>query len=145
MKRLLLLLALAFPALAARTTVADTLTRADGSTCSGTLSVSWPSFTNGDGFFFAGTTTSTINPATGAFSISLEPGPYYTVTYVVAPSGCSPTTERADFRYSSAIVFRAQRGPAAAITQHDSAFLHHAERGDYGAVRDMERYELGCG
>ncbi len=93
MKRFLLLLALAFPALAARTTVADTLTRADGSTCSGTLSVSWPSFTNGDGFFFAGTTTATINPATGAFSISLEPGPYYTVTYVVAPSGCSPTTE----------------------------------------------------
>ncbi len=93
MKHLLLLLALAFPALAARTTVADTLTRADGSTCSGTLSVSWPSFTNGDGFFFAGTTTSTINPATGAFSISLEPGPYYTVTYVVAPSGCTPTTE----------------------------------------------------
>ncbi len=93
MKRFLLLLALAFPAFAARTTVADTLTRADGSTCSGTLSVSWPSFTNGDGFFFAGTTTATINPATGAFSISLEPGPYYTVTYVVAPSSCTPTTE----------------------------------------------------
>jgi len=93
MKRLLLLLALAFPAFAARTTVTGTLQLANGSFCSGTLSISNPPFTNSDGFFAGGSFTTPINAATGTFSVSLEPGPYYTVTYVTAPSGCAPPTE----------------------------------------------------
>lgn len=93
MKRFLLLLALAFPALAARTTVTGTLMLGDGSFCSGTLSISNPAFTSIDGFVAAGSFTSPINAATGSFSVSLEPGPYYTVTYVTAPSGCTPPVE----------------------------------------------------
>jgi len=93
MKRLLLLLALVFPAFAARTTVTGTLQLANGNFCSGTLSISNPPFTNSDGFFAGGTFTTPINATNGSFSVSLEPGPYYTVTYVTAPSGCAPPVE----------------------------------------------------
>ena len=91
MKRLLLLLALCLPAFAARTTVTGLLTRADGSTCSGSLAVSWYSFTSVTGqLIYAGNLQYAITA--GVISISLEPG-NYTVSYVVAPSGCTPTTE----------------------------------------------------
>ncbi len=93
MKRLLLLLALAFPVFAARTTVTGTLMLGNGAFCSGTLSISNPPFTSIDGFVAGGSFTSPINAATGSFSVSLEPGPYYTVTYVTAPSGCTPPVE----------------------------------------------------
>lgn len=93
MKRLLLALALCLPAFAARTTVADALVKTTGGFCAGTLSISNPAFTSIDGPIAAATVTSTINAATGGFSISLEPGDVYTVTYVVASSGCTPTVE----------------------------------------------------
>lgn len=93
MKRLVLLLALVVPAFAARTTVTGTLQLSNGNFCSGTLSISNPPFTSIDGFVAGGSFTTPINAATGSFSVSLEPGPYYTVTYVTAPSGCTPPVE----------------------------------------------------
>ncbi len=92
MKRFALLALLAFPAFAARTTVTGTLMQANGSFCAGTLAISNPPFTSIDGFIAGGQFTTPINNL-GFFSVSLEPGPYYTVNYTVAPSGCTPTTE----------------------------------------------------
>ncbi len=92
MKKLLLLSLLALPVFAARTTVTGLLTEADGSTCSGSLAISWPTFTSvTNQLIYAGTIQSKITK--GVISVSLEPSSYYTVNYVVAPSGCAPSTE----------------------------------------------------
>ena len=92
MRRLLLLALLAMPAFAARTTVTGLLTRADGSFCNGSLSISWPTFTSVTSqLIYAGSFTSLIT--NGAISVSLEPSSYYTVNYLVAPSGCTPSIE----------------------------------------------------
>ncbi len=92
MRRLILLALLALPAFAARTTVTGLLMRADGSFCNGSLSISWPTFTSVTSqVIYAGSFTSLIT--NGAISVSLEPSSYYTVNYLVAPSGCTPSIE----------------------------------------------------
>jgi hypothetical protein len=92
-RRLLPFLLLALPAFAAKTTVTDVLVKTNGGFCSGTISIQNPAFTSIDGPIAAATVTANINAATGIFTVNLEPGPYYTATYVVAPSGCTPTVE----------------------------------------------------
>jgi hypothetical protein len=93
MKKLLLaILVLSGTAFGAKTTVSDTLYRADGSTCAGTISISWPTFTSSDGHLnVAGRFTSQIKA--GILLVSIEPGNYYTVTYNLVPAGCAPSQE----------------------------------------------------
>jgi hypothetical protein len=95
MRRLLhlctLLTLAALPALAARTSIVDVLHRADGTTCSGFLAISWASFTSvSNQLIYAGSIQSRV--INGAVSVSLEPGTY-TVGYQVGPVGCVPTVE----------------------------------------------------
>lgn len=94
MKRLLLLLlCLALPTWAARTTITGTLKRADGQVLTGTAYVSWPSYTAGGAFIPAGSMSVPISK--GALSVSLEPnstananpgGWVYTVRYQTGPN-----------------------------------------------------------
>jgi hypothetical protein len=126
MKKLLLILALAYPAFAARTIVTDTLTRADGSTCSGSMSISYPSFISVTSqLIFAGTIPVSIT--NGLFSVSLEPGNFYTVSYVTAPSGCTPTTEFWNVPTSATPVnlaaVRTLNAPSPGTTQIPLSFL----------------------
>ncbi len=93
MRKWLIVLVLAVPAFAAKTTVTDVLVKTTGGFCSGTISIQNPAFTSIDGPIAAATVTTNINGTTGRFTVNLEPGPYYTATYVVAPSGCTPTVE----------------------------------------------------
>lgn len=93
MKKLIFALAiLCLPAFGARTRIVDTLRRADGSYCSGKLAISWPTFTStSNQLIYAGSFQSNITN-TGGVDVSLEPG-NYTVGYLVAPPGCTPSTE----------------------------------------------------
>ncbi len=97
MRRLFLLVAscsLAVPAFAqtlALTTVSDTVYRADGTTASGTLLISWPAFTTSDGHAVAAGTKSVVLSNPGTFSVQLAPnsggspaGITYTVVYQLA-------------------------------------------------------------
>lgn len=88
--------ALLVPRLAsgALTTVADHLYRADGTSCSGSLTVSWPTFTASDGHLVVAGSTP-FNVIAGLLSVSIEPNPSstYTVRYQLQPSGCVPSQE----------------------------------------------------
>lgn len=79
-------------AFAARTTVADTIRTATGGTCSGSIYISYPSFYNSSGQLVAAGRVST-RVITGAFSVSLDPGAYYTANYQMVPVGCTPNSE----------------------------------------------------
>lgn len=86
-----ILFLLALPAFGALTTVSDVLRRSDSTFCAGSLAISWDSFTSTTGqFIMAGELQSLI--INGVINVSLEPG-NYTVKYLVAPSGCTPTVE----------------------------------------------------
>jgi hypothetical protein len=70
------------------TSIQDTVYRADGTTASGTLLISWPAFTTVAGQPVAAGTKSVALGAGGALSVSLAPnagaspsGTYYTVVY----------------------------------------------------------------
>lgn len=85
------LLVLSSPAFAALTTIADVLHRADGSTCSGSLFVTWSTFTSvSNQLIFAGSIQSQV--INGVVNVSLEPGTYR-VGYNVGPVACTPTNE----------------------------------------------------
>jgi len=99
--KLFALLLLSSPAWAALTTVSDTLHKADGSTCSGTINISWSTFYDPTNtLIYAGSIqTPVIN---GVFSVSLATGyvnasnpsgfGYYSVAYQVSPTGCVPSS-----------------------------------------------------
>ncbi len=57
----------------ARTTVSDTVYRADGSTASGTVLISWPAFTTADAKPVAAGTLSVALGTAGTFSVQLAP------------------------------------------------------------------------
>jgi hypothetical protein len=57
----------------ARTTVSDTVYRADGSPASGTVLISWPAFTTADAKPVAAGTLSVALGTGGTFSIQLAP------------------------------------------------------------------------
>ena len=89
---LLLTVLAAYPAVVrgqvATTTVQDTMYSANGTTAGGTILVSWPAFTTGDGHAVAAGSTSTPVGTNGAFSIQLAPnagampvGTYYTAVF----------------------------------------------------------------
>lgn len=94
--RIVLLMALAVlsnvgQAYGALTTVADHLYRADSTSCSGTVSVSWQTFVASDNHLVvAGTTQARV--VAGLLSIALEPGSYI-ARYQLTPSGCVPNQE----------------------------------------------------
>lgn len=77
---------------AARTTVSDVLRRADGTTCSGSLNVSWQTFTSTSGqLIYGGSISSRV--IAGVVNVSLEPFTSYSVAYQLAPPGCTPSFE----------------------------------------------------
>jgi trimeric autotransporter adhesin len=90
MKRFLLFLLLAVPCFAL-TTVTDTLYRADGTTCSGSMSISWQTFVAPDGRTVYAGVNPNVTVASGVFSVTLEPG-QYAVVYNITP-GCAPAYE----------------------------------------------------
>lgn len=94
MKTLLtLVLALSGPCWGALTTVQDTLYTATGGYCSGTLTLSWQTFTAPDGrVVYAGSTDVAIPPAVNGLTVTLEPG-QYTASYAITPAGCLPAYE----------------------------------------------------
>jgi len=70
------------------TTITGTVYRADGTAATGTLIISWPTFSTADGYAVAGGSTSVNLSAGGALSVQLVPnagatpaGTYYTVVY----------------------------------------------------------------
>lgn len=70
------------------TTISDTVYRADGSTASGTLLISWPAFSTADGHAVAAGNTGVALGANGSFSVQLAPNSgaapsavVYTVVY----------------------------------------------------------------
>ena len=70
------------------TTVSDVVYRADGTTASGTLLISWPQFSTSGGQAVAAGTKSVILGTGGALSVALVPnagatpaGTFYTVVY----------------------------------------------------------------
>lgn len=75
----------------ARTQISDILYTADGRTCSGAVSVSWPTFYTADHRLVAAGTTY-VRVTAGILSISLEPATY-TARYQLTPSGCVPNQE----------------------------------------------------
>ncbi len=88
-----LLLCLLVPGTAygALTQVRDTLYRADGSFCSGQMSVSWQTFIAPDlRLIVAGSTQ--VRVVNGLLSINLEPG-QYVARYQLVPAGCVPNQE----------------------------------------------------
>jgi len=90
----LAVLALCAPCFAALTTVQDTLYTATGGYCSGTLTVSWETFTAPDGrLVYAGVTEVAIAPAVNGLTVTLEPG-QYTASYNITPAGCVPAYEQ---------------------------------------------------
>lgn len=90
MKKFLLIL-YAIPAFGALTTIQQTFNTADGGTCSGTISITYPTFISVDGNLIQGGTIS--KPVTaGVLNIQLEPGSY-TVDYLLQPNGCAPIRE----------------------------------------------------
>ena len=91
-KLILLLLALGGFAFGARTTVTDTLYTPTGGKCSGSMYISYPSFYNASSQLISAGTVQ-IRVTAGVFTVALEPGNYYTVTYQTVPSGCNPTRE----------------------------------------------------
>lgn len=100
MKKLLTLaafLAAIVPARAQLTTVEQILHRANGSICSGSVTLSWNTFVSPDGNLNIQGSLVTLVPAAapgtpGLLEVMLEPGPY-TASYSLTPSGCGPTTE----------------------------------------------------
>ncbi len=75
----------------ALTTVRDTLYRADGTFCSGQMSVSWSTFIAPDlRLIVAGSTQ--VRVVAGLLSINLEPGTYV-ARYQLVPAGCVPNQE----------------------------------------------------
>ncbi len=82
---------LALPALAARTSIQDTLFRADGGTCSGYLAIYWNTFTNVSNQLIQGGSIQS-RVVNGVVNVSLEPGTYR-VEYQIGPVACTPTTE----------------------------------------------------
>ncbi|MCU1222485.1 MAG: hypothetical protein JWQ42_578 [Edaphobacter sp.] len=72
----------------ATTTVTDTIYRADGTTATGTVLVSWPAFSNALGQTVPSGSTSVVIGAGGVLSVQLAPnagatpmGSYYTAVY----------------------------------------------------------------
>jgi hypothetical protein len=85
---------LALPCGAALTTVQDTLYTATGGYCSGTLTLSWQTFTAPEGHtVYAGSTEVAIAPAVNGLTVTLEPG-QYTASYAITPTGCVPAYEQ---------------------------------------------------
>ena len=75
-----------------KTTVQDTLYRADGSTAQGTLLISWPAFTTSSGTAIGAGSTSVKLTSSGTFSVALVPNvnatpqaTVYTVVYQLDP------------------------------------------------------------
>ncbi len=76
----------------AKTTVADTVYMADGTTAQGTLIITWPPFVTAGGTAVAAGTANVTLGASGALSVALVPnadatpaGVYYTVVYQLGP------------------------------------------------------------
>src|SRR5579864_8984845 len=76
----------------ATTTIADTVSLADGSKAKGNLIITWPAFLTASGAAVAGGTTTTTLGANGALSVTLvsnasasPAGVYYTVVYQLGP------------------------------------------------------------
>ncbi len=74
------------------TTIADTVYLADGTTASGVLIITWPSFVTSSGTAVAGGATNVTLGTNGALSVALVPnvgatpaGSYYTVVYQLGP------------------------------------------------------------
>lgn len=78
-------------AYAALTPIQDTLYRADGTFCSGQMSVSWQTFTAADGHLIVAGSTQ-VRVVAGLLSISLDPG-QYVARYQLVPAGCVPNQE----------------------------------------------------
>src|SRR5450755_43112 len=77
---------------ATTTTVADTISMADGTTAQGNLIITWPAFVTASGSAVAGGTANVAVGANGALSVALVPnagatpaGVYYTVVYQLGP------------------------------------------------------------
>ena len=77
---------------AATTTVADTISMADGTTAQGNLIITWPAFVTASGSAVAGGTANVAVGANGALSVALVPnagatpaGVHYTVVYQLGP------------------------------------------------------------
>ncbi len=93
---ILLISAAAHPQSVQTTTVSGTVYRANGSTATGTLQISWPAFTTAAGqAVAAGRTTTPIAP-NGAVSVNLAPnlgstpgGLFYTVVYNLSDGSTS--------------------------------------------------------
>jgi len=95
-RRIALLLGLicAGQAFAALTTVQDTLYTASGSYCSGTLTLTWQTFTAPDGHLIqGGSFTSTVAASVNGLSVTIEPG-QYTASYQLTPNLCAPAYEQ---------------------------------------------------
>jgi len=94
MKRLLLLALMCAPCFAL-TTVQDTLYTATGAFCSGTLTLSWDTFTSAtDGHtVYQGMQEFPVTGAVNGLTVTLEPG-QYTASYNITPSGCAPAYEQ---------------------------------------------------
>lgn len=75
----------------ALTQVRDVLYKADGSFCSGQMSVSWQTFVAPDLRLIVGGSTQ-VRVVAGLLSISLEPGQYI-ARYQLVPAGCVPNQE----------------------------------------------------
>ncbi len=90
--RIFILLLAASSVFGAATPIRDTLHRADGSVCNGSLAISWNTFVSvTNETIFGGQTQSQIK--NGMVSLSLEPYGPYSVSYIVGASGCVPHSE----------------------------------------------------
>ena len=70
--------------------IQDTLYRADGTTCAGSITISWQTFTGTDGrLIYSGSLQTTIT--NGAVYVQLEPGQY--VANYQVPPGCAASQE----------------------------------------------------
>ena len=90
----LILLALAICAVPAfaLTTVQDTIYKADGTTCSGSIDLQWQTFYAPDGHLVSAGSASFVVASNGTFSLSVEPG-YYAANYLLNALGCAPSAE----------------------------------------------------
>lgn len=93
-KFIILAFALVSPLLAqTRSTVSQVFYRADGSFCTGNVSIAWKTFYSSDGRLIQAGNILVPVSLSGQFTVSIEAPASYTVSYQLLPSSCSPVNE----------------------------------------------------